>query len=83
MFTLIFCFFCSFSYRGRVIINDKWLMKKTEYSVFSQSLHGAKLATWKVTLAFDCRITYTYTNLLSRVLQGFAPSVKDLVLIVS
>ena len=75
MFTLIFCFFCSFSYRGRVIINDKWLMKK--------SLHGAKLATWEVTLAFDCRITYTYTNLLSRVLQGFAPSVKDLVLIVS
>ena len=38
-------------------VNDKWLMKNTEYSVFSQSLHGAKLDTQEVTLAFEPRTT--------------------------
>ena len=58
-------------------------MKKTEYSVFSQSLHGAKLGTQEVTLPFDLITTYTYINLLIRGLQGFTSSVRDLVITVS
>ena len=63
--------------------NDKWLTKKTEYSVFSQSSHGAKLGTQEVTLPFDPRTTYTYINLLIGGLQGFTSSVRDLVITVS
>ena len=58
-------------------------MKKTEYSVFSQSLHGTKLSTQEVNLPFDPRTTYTYINLLIRGLQGFTSSVRDLVITVS
>ena len=54
-------------------------MKKTEYSVFYQSLHGAKLGTQEVPLAFNPRTTSTYINLLISGLQGFTSSVRDLV----
>ena len=64
-------------------LNDKWLTKKTEYSVFSQSLNGAELGTQKVPLAFDPRATYIFINLLLRGLQGVTSSVRDLVLTVS
>ena len=57
------------------LIYNKWLTKKTEYSVFSQSLHGTKLGTQEVKLAFEPHI-----NLLSRGLQGFTSSDKDFVL---
>ena len=58
-------------------------MKKTEYLVFSQSLHGAKLGTEEVPLAFYPSTTYTYINLLIRGLQGFTSSFRDLILMFS
>ena len=36
-------------------LNDNWFTKKMEYSVFSQSLHEAKMGTQEIPLDFDPR----------------------------